>query len=141
MPVFRSSLSTAEVQRLPARVRARVNLRARTRGDSACNGENFIDIPDQTPQALSLTGRYFQYTFDFTSPDAAHSPELYSVTIRLPSADIDKDGDVDGLDLYAFTLSYGKSSGSPGYDIRCDFDGNEAVDPTDLATFAAKFGK
>ncbi len=139
--VFKRALSAAEANRLYMRGMLGLNLRARACDDIACNGENFIDIPDQPPQPLSLAGRYFQYTFDFTSPDAAHSPELYSVTIRLPSADIDKDGDVDGLDLYTFTLSYGNSSGSPGYDVRCDFDGNEAVDTTDLATFAAKFGK
>lgn len=82
--------------------------------------------------------------FNFTSPDAALSPELYSVTIQhqaLEVSDIDKEGDVDGYYLYLFRLSYGKSSGSPGFDPRCDFDGNGTVDPADLTTFAARLGK
>jgi lysophospholipase L1-like esterase len=138
---FKRALSAAEVKRLYTRGAAGLNLKVRACDDPACNGEIFVDIPDQSPQPLSLTGRYFQYAFDFTSTNTTLSPELFSVTIRLPSADINKDGDVDGSDLYIFTLSYGISSGSPGFDARCDFDGNGTVGPIDLATFAAKFGK
>ena len=120
-----------------------MNLQVRACDDAACNGESWVDIADESPQSLSLPlpGRYFQYKFNFAAPDTSHSPELYSVTIHLPSADIDGDGVVDGSDLYLFMLSYGKSSGTLGFDARCDFDGNRTVNATDLATFAAKFGK
>jgi len=142
--VFKRALNSVEVKSLYTRGVAGLNLRVRACDDIACSGETFIDIGDQSPQTLSLVGRYFQYTFDFTSTDADLSPELYTVTIRhqaLAASDIDKDGDVDGSDLYLFMLSYGKSSGSPGFDARCDFDGNQTVNAIDLATFAAKYGK
>ena len=140
--VFKRALSLEEVKGLYTRGVAGLDLRVRACDDAACNGENFIDIADESPQALSLTGRYFQYAFNLTSPDVAHSPELYTVTIHLPSADIDGDGVVDGYDLYLFMLSYGKSSGNPGFDARCEFfDGNGTVNATDLVTFAAAFGK
>jgi peptidoglycan/xylan/chitin deacetylase (PgdA/CDA1 family) len=57
-----------------------------------------------------------------------------------PTPDIDGDGDVDGGDLHLFILAYGKSSGSPGFDVRCDFDLNDTVGPVDLQDFAAEFG-
>jgi hypothetical protein len=57
-----------------------------------------------------------------------------------PTPDIDGDGDVDGGDLHLFILAYGKSSGSPGFDVRCDFDLNDTVGPVDLQDFAAGFG-
>ena len=142
--VFKRALNSNEVKKLFTRGMAGLNLSVRACDDIACNGETFIDIGDESPQAPSRVGRYFQYKFNFTSPDAAHSPELYSVTIHhqaLEASDIDKDGDVDGSDLHLFMLAYGKSSGNPGFDTRCDFDGNGTVNAADLATFAAKFGK
>ena len=141
--VFKRALDSNEVKGLYTRGVAGLNLQVRACDDPVCNGESWVDIADESPQSLSLSlpGRYFQYKFNFTAPDAAHSPELYSVTIHLPSADIDADGDVDGYDLYLFMLSYGKSTGTQGFDARCDFDGNGTVNATDLATFAAKYGK
>ena len=139
--VFKRALTSSEVKKLFTRGVAGLDLQARACDDPACNGESWVEIADESPQSLSLTGRYLQYKFNFSSPDTAHSPELYSVTIHLPSADIDGDGVVDGSDSYLFMLSYGKSSGSAGFDARCDFDGNGTVNATDLATFAAKFGK
>ena len=141
--VFKRALNSGEVKGLYTRGVAGLNLQVRACDDAVCNGGSWVDIADESPQSLSLSlpGRYFQYKFNFTAPDTAHSPELYSVTIQLPSADIDSDGVVDGSDLYLFMLSYGKSTGTQGFDTRCDFDGNQTVNANDLATFAAKFGK
>ena len=140
---FKRALAPDEVKGLYTRGVVGLNLRVRACDDIACSGESFLDIGDASPQPLFLTGRYFQYAFDFTTGSAGHSPELYNVTIRnqaFPTPDIDADGDVDGSDLYLFMLAFGKSSGNPGFDARCDFDGNGVVNAADLSIFTGDYG-
>lgn len=140
---FKRALAPEEASALYTRGMIGLNLEVRACDDPACDGESFLDFADASPQPLSLAGRYFQYRFVFAAPSAAESPELHKVTIRhrvLPAPDIDADGDVDGSDLHLLLLSYGKSSGSQGFDARCDLAPDGVVDAADLHAFAAAFG-
>jgi hypothetical protein len=139
---FKRALTPGEVREIYARGVVGLNLRVRACDDAACNGESFIDLGTAgPPRSLSLAGSYFQYAFDFTTAKAGYSPELYFVTVKNQVfPDIDGDGVVDGSDLYLFKLSYGKLSGNPDYDVRCDLDLNDVVDADDLKLFAAAFG-
>jgi hypothetical protein len=59
-----------------------INFQVRSCDDSACSGESWTDIPNTSPQDLSLTdNRYFQYNVSFTSPDDSVTPLLENVTI------------------------------------------------------------
>jgi photosystem II stability/assembly factor-like uncharacterized protein len=59
-----------------------LDLSVRSCDDALCSGESFVDVDDNSPQDLSLdNNRYFQYKFEFTSPDSSVSPGLESVSI------------------------------------------------------------
>ena len=56
-------------------------------------------------------------------------------------ADFDVSGRVDGLDLSRLGRAFGAMTGNPRYDAATDLNHNGQVDGTDLAFFAAQFGK
>ena len=92
-----------------------------------------------TTVAFSAAG---SYTLKVTVSDgkATVSGSLdMTVTPALPIPDIDGDGDVDGSDMHLFMLTFGKASGSPGFDARCDFDLNGVVNATDLGIFTGEY--
>jgi hypothetical protein len=55
-------------------------------------------------------------------------------------ADFDQDGISGILDFGAFKASFGKTSGSPGYDARTDMDCDGTVGILDFGLFKAEFG-
>jgi hypothetical protein len=64
----------------------KLNLTARSCNDSNCDGEDFININDTSPQDLNVDdNRYFQYKFNFETDDSSYSPELHSVEIDYSS--------------------------------------------------------
>ena len=54
--------------------------------------------------------------------------------------DLDYDGDMDGLDLQAFIMTFGTSSGDPDFNPDADYEGNGIIDEDDLEEFAKVFG-
>ena len=113
---------------------------SKTAGPGSANFTNAAAA--STAVAFSAPG---SYTLQVTVADGKASVSG-SVNLSVlpeptsPTPDIDGDGDVDGSDLHLFMLAFGKSSGSPGFDARCDFDSNGVVEPVDLEDFAADFG-
>ena len=59
----------------------------------------------------------------------------------LKNGDLDGDGDADGLDLAAFKDTLGSLDGDPEYDPLADFEGDGAIDESDLFRFAVGFGR
>jgi hypothetical protein len=55
-------------------------------------------------------------------------------------ADLDGDGDIDGLDLALFISALGSSLGESTYIELADFSGDGRIDEADLAFFTAAFG-
>ena len=55
--------------------------------------------------------------------------------------DVDKDGDLDGVDIAAFAASYGTLVEEDDYDADCDFNNDGAVNKIDLAILATNFGR
>jgi hypothetical protein len=66
---------------------------------------------------------------------------VQAVVANTCPGDLDRDGDVDGLDLAAFTVLF--QPGPCPSEGRCngDLDGNDLVDTSDAAEFAANFGR
>jgi len=59
-----------------------LDIQVKSCDDDLCSGESWSDIGDTSPQDLSLdNNQYFQYKFDFTSPDSSISPILENVSI------------------------------------------------------------
>jgi photosystem II stability/assembly factor-like uncharacterized protein len=59
-----------------------LNFQVRSCDDSECSGESWEDIDDNSPQDLSLdNNQYFQYKFDFSTPDSSVTPSLQDVEI------------------------------------------------------------
>ena len=56
-------------------------------------------------------------------------------------ADIDDDGDVDGMDLYLLIQYFGRSDCSKGSPCTGDLNADNSVDPADLSILAACFGR
>ncbi len=140
---FKRALSASEVNDLFERGVVTLNLGVQACDDDSCIGENFINLGTESPQNVALSGRYFQYRYDFDSFLSGYTPELYRVAIEYNAnitPDINGNGVVDGSDLAIFTASYGSSSGEGNFNSACDFDGNGSVDQMDLQTFAGQYG-
>jgi len=58
-----------------------------------------------------------------------------------PDADIDRDGDVDGRDLFLLIQAYGSDKNDPAFEPLCDFVFDWVVDEKDLGAWAPYFGK
>lgn len=56
------------------------------------------------------------------------------------TGDVDRDGDVDLMDLLALLWSYGSVENDSHYDPHADFDGNGEVALTDLAALLGNYG-
>lgn len=56
-------------------------------------------------------------------------------------ADFDVEGDVDGINLAAFLIAFGSSSGDSNYYAPADMNHDDIVDQIDLAEFALEFSK
>lgn len=54
--------------------------------------------------------------------------------------DVNADGHVNTLDLLAFAGTWDKRPGQPGYNARCDLDGNNTVNVVDLLILADDWG-
>jgi hypothetical protein len=56
------------------------------------------------------------------------------------AGDVDLDGLIDVVDLLWLIDSFGKGTGEPGFDPRCDFNSDGAVDVADLLILVENFG-
>ncbi|MBU4262775.1 MAG: terpene cyclase/mutase family protein [Proteobacteria bacterium] len=56
------------------------------------------------------------------------------------TGDIDRDGDVDGMDLFLLAFSSGTVSGEPLYDPAADLDEDGDIDNDDIILFTTSFG-
>jgi len=84
--IWKRNLSSEEILQVYKRGILKLNLTARNCNDSNCDGENFIDINNTSPQDLNVDdNRYFQYKFNFETDDSSYSPELHNVTIDYTS--------------------------------------------------------
>ncbi len=80
--VYNRTLSEDEIGEHYARGIQRLNLSVRSCNDSSCSGESWIDVSDSSPQSLSVSdNRYFQYLFNFTTPNVNYIPKLYNVSV------------------------------------------------------------
>ena len=55
--------------------------------------------------------------------------------------DLDRDGDVDGDDLWALKTAYGQAAGEPAYNPASDIDNSMVVDGDDVSLWAGDFAK
>jgi hypothetical protein len=55
-------------------------------------------------------------------------------------ADINGDGEVDGIDVVRLSVAFGSSTGQPRFDGAVDFDSDTQIDGDDLAILAGDFG-
>jgi hypothetical protein len=75
------SFSSADIRSLYLRGATRLNLSVRSCDDAACSGETFTDIPDTSPQNLSVANNtFFQYKFALEGFTINATPTLYNVT-------------------------------------------------------------
>lgn len=83
--IFNRTLSAQEVQDMYLRGAVKLNLSVRSCNDSACSGENWIDINDTSPQNLSnyniSNNTHFQYNVSFETEDYNFTPKHYNVTV------------------------------------------------------------
>lgn len=89
----------------------------------------------QLPEG-SVFGTYT--AFASTSHDGSIATAQASFTLRreMPSADINKDGAVNIIDLALVAKAWGSSPGDPLWDSRCDLDGNNKINILDLTLVA-----
>jgi hypothetical protein len=55
-------------------------------------------------------------------------------------ADLNGDGEVDGIDVVRLSVAFGSSNGQPRFDAGVDLDTNAMIDGNDLAILAGDFG-
>ena len=55
-------------------------------------------------------------------------------------ADVNGDGEVDGIDVVRLSVAFGATNGQPRFDGGVDFDENNLIDGNDLAILAGDFG-
>ena len=55
-------------------------------------------------------------------------------------ADVNGDGEVDGIDVVRLSVAFGSSTGQPRFEGAVDFDANNLIDGNDLAILAGDFG-
>ena len=81
--VWNRSLRDDEIQNIYKRGALRLNLSMRSCDDTACSGDEFTDVSNDTSprNGLSLPkNRYVQYRYLFTTNDTAFTPFLYNVS-------------------------------------------------------------
>ncbi len=82
LAIWNRTLSTDEILSLYTRGATLLNLSVRSCNDGSCSGESWTEIPDVSPQNLSLDNNtYFQYLFVFDTNNQNYTPELYNVTV------------------------------------------------------------
>lgn len=80
--IWNRSLSAQEITGIYKRGATRLNLSVQSCDDSACSGESFSDIGDDSPQTLSVAdNRYFQYRFNLKTDNSSYTPNLYNVKV------------------------------------------------------------
>ncbi len=65
---------------------------------------------------------------------------FFTTQIEFPRGDINRDGRVDGKDLFLLARAFGTSPSSRAWDEDADFDQDGDIDGTDLAVVADNFG-
>lgn len=81
--MWNRTLSTAEVLDIYAVQSPTFNMSVRTCDDSACSGESWTKLSNETtPMNLNLSGnRYFQYKTDFSTNNTLYTASVYNVTV------------------------------------------------------------
>ncbi len=80
--IYNRSLNAQEISDRYARGVLRLNLSSRVCNDQACSGESYSYISGSSPQNInSVSDRYFQYNFEFTTENTEFTPRLYNVSI------------------------------------------------------------
>ncbi|MBS2022679.1 MAG: hypothetical protein JST92_09730, partial [Deltaproteobacteria bacterium] len=64
-----------------------------------------------------------------------------NATVRVWTCDFDNDSNVDGLDMERFAKSFGTHTGDAAFDAQTDFNGDGAIDDSDIALFLTRFGR
>jgi uncharacterized repeat protein (TIGR01451 family) len=80
--IWNRTLSPDELLNIYKRGVTRLNLTVRSCNDLNCNGEQWINANDSSPQNLNvIDNKYFQYKLLFTSLNNLYSPLLYNVSV------------------------------------------------------------
>jgi uncharacterized protein YfaS (alpha-2-macroglobulin family) len=88
----------------------------------------------------SKTGEYKTYASATYKETKVIAYTTFKLQIEL-SADINKDGKVDIVDLFLVARAWGTKPGGPNWDPRCDIDGNGEINIKDIFLVARDFGK
>jgi hypothetical protein len=79
--------------------------------------------------------------FPFDPPDWRQTHTQYLTALNVYYlGDINGDWHVDVADLLILAASFGRRTGDPGFDARCDFNADDAVDVSDLLILAGNWG-
>jgi hypothetical protein len=80
--VWNRTLSPTEILDIYKRGVTRLNLSVRSCNDAECNGEQWTNTNNTSPQDLSVSdNKYFQYKLLFTSLNNFYSPLLYNISV------------------------------------------------------------
>jgi len=88
----------------------------------------------------SKTGEYKIYASATYKEAKAIAYATFKLQIEL-ATDINKDGEVDIMDLFLVARVWGMKLGNPKWDPRCDIDGNGEINILDIFLVARDFGK
>ena len=101
--------------------------------DSWTNAEISIKVPDGEatgPVVVTVSGK------------ASNSDKIFTVTEPGGCfADVDKDGDVDIVDIQKVAGRWGKKAGDDGYDATYDVDNDGDIDIVDIQKVAGQWGE
>ncbi len=106
----------------------------------AASASSIVSIPGVSYGAYALWVKHAQHLA--ASVSVTVSAPTSSVTVpTLRAGDANNSNQVNITDYSILAASYGKSSGTAGYDARADFNGDNTVNITDYSLLAANFGQ
>gem|GEM_PF-4492292 len=107
---------------------------------TASNKNGFITLPAIPYGAYALWLKHAQHLA--ASVPVTVSAPTSSVTVpTLRAGDANNSNQVNITDYSILAASYGKSSGTAGYDARADFNGDNTVNVNDYSLLAVNFGQ
>ncbi len=106
--IYNRSLSASEILDHYKRGILSLNVSVRSCDDPLCSGDPWIDIPDISPQPLTIPdSQYIQFAFNFSTDFSLYSPELFNVSVQF-SQILDDDNEprdsLKDLDVSIFSL-------------------------------------
>ncbi len=103
-------------------------------------GANTADPSFTAPPVASAAQQTLMFMVTVRDGRGGVVSDMVSVHVWM-LGDVSRDNSVDVVDLLTLVAAFGTSTGEPGYDAACDFNGDASVDVIDLLTMVDNWGR